>query len=267
MEKKDENLEKLIEKLNICNKKIDGIGNKKTKSLEESRNKIESEFAGKLNPFYEERKKINDSINEYIKDYEKYSTFDNEILGKILSELLTMYEGKKFCYQKASFHTTKITPCVFDRIEEDVTYHIRVCVNERKKRNFYNGKGEFDDIRMLVNDNDMLILDESENWLGKNITVNKHTGKEISSCINFGRFVYVKDFLNYVIKQRIENGIEQVDYGYMEDLLRKFILLRRGAIESGYNARFQEQMNLYQEQLEKDIADYAKSLDTFLNNK
>ena len=27
MEKKDENLEKLIEKLNICNKKIDGIGN------------------------------------------------------------------------------------------------------------------------------------------------------------------------------------------------------------------------------------------------
>ncbi len=267
MKIKDENLEKLLEKLDIQDRKIGEVRDEQAKKLKDSHDQIVNEFEIKLAPFYKERNKINDDINEYIKDYEKYSTFDSDILGKVLSQLLTMYEGKQFCYQEANFYTVKITPCVFDRIEENVTYHIRVCVNERKKRSSYNVKGEFDDISELVEDGDMLILDKSENWLGKNITINKHMGKEISSCINFGKFGYVKDFLNYVIEQRIQNRIEQVNYEYMEDLLRKFTLLRGGTIESGYNVRFQEQMNLYQEQLEGDVTAFTKRLDTFLNKK
>lgn len=261
---KDEVLEQLLKKDNAIRGQIAETFNRMHREIENRAIKIREIYDQIRKPIYEEDRVLKDKIKKHLEEHIKYSTFKNKVLGDVLQDLIIIFEGEKYCYQETNYHTEEIDPLSYNGGYINVTKNIRVIVKESEKKKFYKNKLGFDEVKHLVNNGHMLVIEESKDGLKCDVALRKQFKNRIYDSISYNGFDYVKEFLDGVIKYRIKNKITDISKEDMNELLRQYILSKREIIESSNMLRFDEKEKLYQEEIEQDKTEFSKRLEMIL---
>ena len=164
------------------------------------------------------------AIDDLCKTVEKYSSFDVDRIGRILSQLITIFEGEKFIYQSASYY-----PNVKYYNEDAVidSRHVNIIVlNELAQPNWYEERY----LNSLVKNGNAIILFKGEHPRSNKYNIKFYQADvdnihRINQCIAFGKLAYVKDFIDYVINFKIENNIEDISFEQLNKLKDTFICM------------------------------------------
>lgn len=247
----------------------------KSKELKESETEEINLATSMIKMKYAKQKKtINEGILETINDIESYcnkiqlySTFNTNIMV-ILENLITIFEGEEYCYQEADYHTTRTEHCVFDRVEIDVDEKIRIIINGNYQDPDCIYDYRFNNITKLVENKKAILFEKTDYKLDPNIKFYRVNGTKngIESNVLYGKFDYVKKFIDSVITYRIDNNINNnKNRHYLYELLSEFINDNINFIEANQQQRLQEKEEKLKQEVENNKNRYSNQLKKYLN--
>ena len=202
---------------------------------------------------YEEKIKQNNEKNystkKQLKDLEekisKYSTFDLELLGKCLEILVSIFEGESFLYKEA-IHILKVRMHgVMDSWYEDEETKVKMIIKQSKLINKYNSYSNTTNaINKLINDGNAIVLDEKAVFLrfSDKIIIYKLKDNQLISNINFGKFGYVKQFIDDMIQFRFQHNKTEFNEKDILNYMKKFIQEKKEVILQNQNKNFEEKI-------------------------
>ena len=202
---------------------------------------------------YEEKIKQNNEENyptkKQLKDLGEtilnYSTFDLELLGKCLEQIVSIFEGESFLYREA-VHNSKITKHgVMDSWEEDVKTKVKMIVKESKLTNNYNSASSDNNaIDKLINNGNAIVLVEKDFFLRDSdiITIYSLKDNQLISNINFNKFDYVRKFIDNIIQFRFQHNKIKFNEKDILNYMKSFILERKDMILKNQNKKLEEKI-------------------------
>lgn len=258
MENISKELDGLQETLQILEEKLENEDEAEEKELEIAEEKVRDKYAKKKEPIYNKINETRKEIEDFCMKIQLFSEFDSDIIGKILEQLVTTFEGEEYCYQETIYNTTKVIQCTFDKVEQKICEKVRVIVKLDYKETKYDYRFVNDNIDKLITNGKLILLDKNEERLGKNITFNYMNNRRnnIKSDVKYGRFEYVKEFMDIVIDYRINNNIIDITKEDLQRLLKKFLTDKINQIESNYQLRLEEKQKSLRKQLKSDKDNY-----------
>ena len=200
---------------------------------------------------YQELNKQNRIIDEYCRFIESHSYFDVKNIGNAIASLIRTFEGANYIYQEAEYHTTEVGTLAFDKHETKVTKHIKIVVSEDSRHNWYSDDRS-ENLNSIVRNGLAIILtcDTTEIEMPFYRTnTNNHT---LEQCVKFGRFSYVKDFIDELISYKIEHNLKNIPADEIERLKIDFISSRVEQIEENYRLVTQHQEEQMKQKLDAD---------------
>lgn len=264
-----EDLKQLENTLKKLESKRDGLIQDEGNEVEATKKTIREKYGKQLKPVYEEIGKAEKQIEDYCKKIEFFSTFDAKVIGEILEQLLTIFEGEEYYFEEAEYYTKRIKHCVFDRIEIDVDESVRMIIKAEYKNSDSKYNSRFTNIIDLVYNGHAIVLQEEDNKPSSNISFNclNDRNNGINSDVLYGRFNYVKEFIDCVIDYRINNNIANMNKDDLHELLVQFLAERKDSIEANYQQRLQEKQESLKQQLEDSQNQYSAQLKKIIVQK
>lgn len=256
---KVKDLNELLKKSDVLDIEIKKNREKMKEELEINKVKIEEEYKEKEKPIFEDLKLLHGEIDACLNKYIKCATFGAYELGSVLEKMMTAFEGEEYCYQEADYYIEKIGDLGVVKVKKKV----RLVVKQNKKRfDYKQGWSNCGQIVDLVNDGYMIVLEESKNDLNYNMALYEKDYNKIYDKVNYGKFDYVKEFIQIIIDYRYKNNLVNIDYNDMEKLLCEYALSKKEITESNYLSRKDEELKRHQEELkeyQEKIEDEKKS--------
>lgn len=181
-------------------------------------------------------------INSYDNLFNKYSTFEDNLVGIAIQQVINIVEGLSFQYQTALHNVMALQHGVWggQGYETSTLRKVKLVINSHRKQNEYttplDGEGE---ITQLVNDGEAILLCELKRYMQDDHKINFYTSEngQISCNVNFGRFEYIKDFIDFTIKYRFQNNIEDFTKEDMITCIQGFVSTYNDIIIQNYTAR------------------------------
>ncbi len=210
---------------------------------------------------------IKKNISDYCMMVETFSTFDSREIGEVLEYLVTVFEGEKYFFQNALFKTKNIENTVFDKVEYEIIKTVRIIINRKNKDVQYDYR--FNNLNKILNEGKAIIFNEDENELDPNIKFfqSNSTQSNIISKVSYGRFDYVKEFMEMVIDYRMANKKVDISKSELFKLAGEFLAERKDLIEANYQLRIEEQEGDLREKLEQRKKWYLSQLEDIANNE
>lgn len=169
---------------------------------------------------YKDLDKINERIDIFCKEIENYSAFKLEDLGKKLAELITIFEGEKYVYQKTHVMYNDDT---FDSLDV-------IVLNNLKK---YNYKSRY--FYSLIKKGNAIDLQDSNVYINYVLFYEADTYlHRIKQNTKFGKLSYVKEFIDLLISYKIENKIEDLSKEQLQEFFYEFVKARIDKINEKY---------------------------------
>lgn len=197
------------------------------------------------------------------KKLELFSSFDNKIIGEILAQLVTLYEGEDYSYLRG-IYPTKIKK--HDYLVVGIEKKIRAITKDEGEN-----KGKLEGLYALVQNGEDIILCDDEHRLSKNIIFNKfvtiNEENLMISDVRYGRFDYVKEFIEMVIDFRITNEMREINKIDLYKLLGEFLISRKDLIAANYQLRKEEQEEVFYKKLEENQSKYSSQLEKIIKQE
>lgn len=152
-------------------------------------------------------------LNEFKILLHQYSTFHSDIIGEIIRELISIYEGEKYTYQMVQYTSRKIVHGVMDSWEKDVNTRIKLIGSDFIFETLLNSRNLNDDsINGLINTNEILLLSKEFDYIKGNSDLSFYSldDSKINCHVHFGRFDYVKDFIDELIQYRFQHDLDDI---------------------------------------------------------
>ena len=154
------------------------------------------------------------------KKIEDYSSFDLVMIGEVLSKIISYYENETYSYQQTHYF------CKDNRVGDKYIFvvHPALIINDCVKRRFYSYNN--DDLDALIQDgNGIILIDNLKNSAVDSINFYSFNDKtnELKLNVCFGRFKYLKDFINKVIIYKLKNNIIDITKEELESIMSEFI--------------------------------------------
>lgn len=182
---------------------------------------------------------------------ESYSYFDAKVIGNAIASLMRIFEGTNYIYQETEYRTTEVKVFTFDKLETRVKKHPRIVITEDSWRNRYSDCiGE--NLNSIARSGKAIILNNDmheEETQFYHANSGNHT---LEQCVKFGRFSYVKDFIDELISYKIERNLKDLSSDEIERLKIDFIASRVEQIEENYRLVAQEQEEQMRQKLASD---------------
>lgn len=230
-------LSDLIEEVSFLQKQMnqnDFDRKKLEKEKEDKKIKIDELYKSKI------IEKINNSKAEYKQYLEisniilKYSSFDINILGPILADLMTKIENEKYSYYTLEY-SYKEDVGIWDHNTVDCEEKAAVISKESERANLEIACLIKDDYDSFPYEYKHCCLLDSINNSGKNYiyiyeghnerNLNDEICLEVKLAFPFLNYQkpYVKDFIDYVIDIRIKNELKEISHEQLEEFLNEFL--------------------------------------------
>ena len=224
--------------------------------------KIEKAFAEKRKNVEKREIKITNELKTYLEAVEKYSTFkiqknDNDIMD-ILVDIVSLYKGEQY---ECSFIKTK------GRIDEDLLmYPARMDIVDGANIEDYL----IEDGIILSFIDDMLVRENKINFYELNVHGTNHSDliindletMELRVSKNLKRHSFILEFINFVVKYRIEKKSNDISFVELKRLEQAFIYSKKEEIDALNRKRSQEE----REELERKIEKRDALLDNYIDN-
>lgn len=256
------------EQQEICQQKQEKLDLNQIQKLKELEETLREKYRSSKELIAKEMNRLNKGVETYSQKIKTFSTFPISMIGEIFADLLTTYEGEPYCLQKTKYRTKKIENCVFDRVEVDVIKNIAMIIKEEDMEPEY--RYSFHNPALFAHNGEIIVLDEceKEDTLGDEICFYEFNSStnQLSSHVRFGRFDYVKEFIDFVIDFRIKNNQLDIDVEEMQGLLKQFFNQKKEEIKANYQLRLAEKKEQSSQQYEEERRHFQKQLHSICGN-
>ena len=234
----------LFDELTKAHKQYSDANERKSNVILERKNAIEK---AKEQIITEYRKKVNDcdgvvkkalsDLNSYEKLISKYSTFNQDMISVVITELVKIIEGKEFLYKTVVDKYKNVVHGPMDSWDENVERKVKIIVDSNKAQDFYDNSYAYDykkyisKIDQLVEDGYAILLSGDNS---KNITFLSSEDGQISYLVNFGKFDYIKDFVDELIQYRFQRRKDDIAKEDIILCMQKFISKYEEQIAKNY---------------------------------
>lgn len=212
-----EELKQLEEVREQCLSEVKKIENEKNMELEQ----INQKYLNLSKSTYEKLKEQNDKIYSYYLKLEEYSNFYLGDIGNILADLIGIFEGKDYVYQRTYYNRYGYQ---YELVQEFVTMIVQK--NEYKK--FYNDK----EFYALKHEGKSFVLlnNKQSDYRISFYKVNKEEYSLIQN-VDWEKFDYVQEFINEVILYKISQNSKDISLEELKKLEIDFVLSQIEQIE------------------------------------
>lgn len=154
------------------------------------------------------------------KKIEDYSSFDLVMIGEALAKIASYYENETYSYQQTHYF------CVDYAVGGGMIFiaHPALIINDSVKKRFYSYNN--DDLDTLIEDgNGLILIDNLKNSAVDSINFYSFNDKinELKLNVCFGKFKYLKYFINKVIVYKLKNNITDITKEELENIMNEFI--------------------------------------------
>lgn len=259
-----ETIDSMRDKYLLAKDEEEIVYKKMNEEIETEVEKIKLSYQEKLNISKNTHKHLKDELQNQEKLIKSYSTFDSEMIGNIIAQLVSIFEGEVYSFQKATHETYKYESTPYGSESFRTTKKMLMIVQGNNKYSSYYDYNENNNVILrLIAAGQGFVLSESEFDYDKKITFFKSTTENFL-VMNCHKFPYVKDFINLVIQYRYENHLENITKNELLNIFNQFILSKQEIIEERYIQRAiekQEQLicQLTQEKELKEFEDMLKN--------
>lgn len=211
------------------------------KDIENAKKKIINTYSKELALNENNITSLKKDLNTFEGLLVKYSTFNIDLIGNILEQLISITESEEYLYKQVSHTFRKRVHGVMDSWDEDIKTIANIIITKNKLLDNYNSTNHAKSkIYELVENGDALLLSEQEAILKKEKQITFYTliNGYIESKVNFGKFDYVKDFIDNIIQYRFQNSMEKITEKDMLLFLQNYIIQHKGEIAKNYESKF-----------------------------
>lgn len=206
-------------------------------AIEKAKEQIITEYRKKVNDCDGVVKKALSDLNSYEKLISKYSTFNQDMISVVITELVKIIEGKEFLYKTVVDKYKNVVHGPMDSWDENVERKVKIIVDSNKAQDFYDNSYAYDykkyisKIDQLVEDGYAILLSGDNS---KNITFLSSEDGQISYLVNFGKFDYIKDFVDELIQYRFQRRKDDIAKEDIILCMQKFISKYEEQIAKNY---------------------------------
>lgn len=126
-----------------------------------------------------------------------------------------------------------------DSWDEDIETKVRIIVRKDKLKNCYDSSYE-SEINKLVKNGNALLLSEQDIYNNKEITFYTFQDSQFLCCIDFGRFDYIKEFIDNIVQYRFQNDIIEFTEKDMLTFMKNFVIEHKDIIMKNYDSKIKE---------------------------
>lgn len=216
---------------------------KRKKEIEEATEKIIKSYSQKLTQNNEDITSTKKELNDFEKLFAKYSTFNIDLVGKALQQLISIVESEEYLYKQVTHKFKKRVHGVMDSWDEDIQTKARIIVRKDKLMNCYDSsdKGE-SKINELVKNGDVLLLSEQDINTRNNKKITFYTSQDgqILCHVDYGRFGYIKEFIDSIVQYRFQNNMIEFTEKDMLSFMQNFVIGHKDIIMENYGSKIKE---------------------------
>ena len=207
--------------------------------------KCEKEIQSIKSKYYSLVNKNNNEILNNKKTIQKYSTFNLNIIGKIIAKLISTIELEEYVFTICTHDTYYFEIGPYGKDSFPTTNECFLVVLKGNKSNYYRDRDDsHDEISSLCFKKKAYLLYEGEKNVDKAILP--------LETINPNRIDYVDEFLNELVDYKIDNEIENISKDKLEILLNKFLYKKSKLIlDNKERKRLEEQKELERKEKER----------------
>lgn len=186
-----------------------------------------------------------EAVQEFNNLLTNYSTFDEHMITDAICLLIHIVEEQNFQYQKANYYIEYLFYGIWGGSEERFNlWKAKIIVNAEKRRDeYYHLLDEEDEVKKLVEGGDAILLQKVGYSIPKKdgkiifYFLNDHHNMTCSS--DFGRFDYVKNFIDFVILYRFSHNLTEISKEDIKFLITTFIQNNKALLVSNFASRVQ----------------------------
>lgn len=193
-------------------------------------------------------------LNVFDKLFVKYSTFNIDLIGKMIEQLITRIEMEDYLYDNSIYKFKKRVHGAIDSWDEEEQIRLKIIAKkdaliECRDCNEYSYKNE-SRIYKLIQNGEAIVLSEQNFYSRENKNVTFYTiyKGQLKCLINFNNFSYVKDFMDLVLKYRFKNNLDEMSEKNLLYLMYEFILKQKKRVEDNYIKRILEKQKQLKQQ-------------------
>lgn len=187
-----------------------------------------------------------EAVQEFNNLLTNYSTFDEHMITDAICLLIHIVEEQNFQYQKAYYYIGYLFYGLWGGQGEERFHlmNVRLIINEKKRQEeYYRPLYEKDEVMELVNTGEAILLQKVGYSIPKKdgkiifYFLNDHHNMTCSS--DFGRFDYVKNFIDFVIQYRFSHNLTEISKEDIKFLITTFIQNNKALLVSNFASRVQ----------------------------
>lgn len=213
------------------------------KEIEEATEKITKSYSQKLTQNNEDITSAKKELNDLEKWFAKYSTFNIDLVGNALQQLITIVESEEYLYKQVTHKIKKRVHGIMDDCEEDIQTKVRIIVRKDKLMNCYESPYPSENIiKQLVKNGEALLLSEQNINTRNNqkITFYASQDGQVLCYVNYGRFGYIKKFIDSIVQYRFQNNMLEFTEKDMILFMRNFVIRYKDIIMENYSSKIKE---------------------------
>ena len=218
--------------------------------------KIRDKYSKLKKTKYQEISEHNKSIDSYHQILETYSFFNAEDIGNIIASLIRIFEGIDYVYKDTYYYQKEVQFAFGSREEIPTRDELKIIIAEEDEMNLFYDYYEYH-VNSLIESDKAIVL---SNTKAKDNQIQFYVANTITHSleprIKFGKFTYVKDFIDELISYKIEKKSKTISSEELENIETDFVTSRLAQIENNYH--------IVEEQQEKQI---KQKLDEEKNNR
>lgn len=221
-------------------RKTNDLNNEKNNEIRKEIDKLEKKYNSINEENLLEIKTRKAKLENVKIQIDKYSTFNKNMIGKILSKLMTIIEGKEYVFINAKHKTFERECTVFGSEIFETEKFIDLIIEKKYSSDYYI---DFDETKNSVNNlvlkNRGILLNSSDYHISKMKFYNVRNN--MYSTIDYKLFTYVKEYIDLIIDYRYKNEIEIVDKELLLKLLYEFVSAKKDLISEKYSLLMEEE--------------------------
>lgn len=202
--------------------------------------KIIQSYAPKITKNNEDIIVAKKELNDFDGLFVKYSTFNIDLIGSAIQQLISMIENEEYSYAKVTHKYKEVIHGIMDSWDEEVETKVKIIVRKDKLENCYISSYKSESkIDELVKKGYAILLYENR-YNSKNIVFYTSKDGDVSSHIDFGKFNYIKEFMDSLVQYRFQNDIVEMTEKEMLSFMKNFIIEHEDIILGNYGSRIKE---------------------------
>lgn len=216
---------------------------KRKKEIEEATEKIIKSYSQKLTQNNEDITSTKKKLNDFGKSFAKYSTFNIDLVGKALQQLISIVESEEYLYKQVTQKFKKRVHGVMDSWDEDTQTKARIIVRKDKLMNYYDSSDKSESkINELVKNGDALLLSEQDINTRNNKKITFYTSQDgqVLCHVDYGRFSYIKEFIDSIVQYRFQNNMIEFTEQDILSFMRTFVISHKDIIMENYGTKIKE---------------------------